>query len=94
MVVIPANIVEDLRNRYRESQSITKGLRELIFGHRELFAHKIEWLRLARDAFSLSLSQAKPLCGWSPDNDDYLDDAQVDGFVVPDIESMRSTWDK
>lgn len=93
MNILDATTLEQLRDRYRHHATPAELLREivrLLGGER---CHRIDLLANIRAVFALSLSEASPIGGWSPDGTGELKDAQIDGFLIPAIERNRTRWD-
>jgi hypothetical protein len=83
--------VFELRELYRHSRSAANVVRAIVESTPGYF---LEWAKLLRAAFDLSLGQVKTIGGWLPDGTGELNDDQLDYFFVPAIESTRSSWDK
>jgi hypothetical protein len=85
--------IERLRERYRRQGSVSEVLREITRLLPSQPYHKLDLLANIRAVFALSLGEASPICGWSPDGSGELKDAQIDGFLIPAIEGKRNQWD-
>jgi hypothetical protein len=93
MNMLDAATLEELRDRYRNQATPSELLREIVrlLGARQ--CHRLDLLANLRAVFALSLAEASPIGGWSPDGTGELKDAQIDGFLIPAIEKNRSRWD-
>ena len=89
-----AGTLERLRDRYRNHAAPSELLREImrLLGAEQ--CHRLDVLANIRAVFALSLSEASPIGGWSPDGTGELKDAQLDGFLTPAIEKNRGLWDR
>jgi hypothetical protein len=88
MPATPTKSVAELRELYDQSKSAATVLKALA----NAGGYFLEWAKQMRAAFGLSLSEVSPIGGWAPDGTGELKDAQLDSFLVPAIESKRSTW--
>src|SRR5256885_5674297 len=93
MDLLDRDTIERLRDRYRHQGSPSDVLREIIRLLPSQPYHKLDLLANIRAVFGLSLGEASPIGGWSPDGSGELKDAQIDGFLVPAIEGKRHQWD-
>ena len=82
-----------LRSMAREGATASQILRYSLREFAPQKPHTIALLKLMRAAFSLSLSEAKPVAGWYGVEEGGLTDEQLDGFVDPEIRRHRSEWD-
>lgn len=93
MNMLDPPIVELLRDRYRNQATPSEVLREIVRLLGAERCHKLDLLANIRAVFGLSLAEAKPIGGWSPDGTGELKDAQIDRFLIPAIEKNRTHWD-
>jgi hypothetical protein len=84
--------IDGMREKYRQGGRPSEMLREYVQSSPQDL-NKILWIQMFREAFSLSLRQAHPIAGWAPDGTGYLQDEQLDGFLIPEIEECRRFWD-
>jgi hypothetical protein len=85
--------LDGLRDGYRKTASPAAVLKQIARSAAHQPCHKLELIARMRSAFGLSLQQASPIAGWSPDGTGELKDAQIDTFLTPAIESTRGVWD-
>ena len=69
-------------------------LRELLQVSAPGEAHKLDLIKDLREAFCLTLQQAKPVAGWTADGHGELSDKQLDDFLMPEILKNRPNWEK
>jgi hypothetical protein len=81
--------VEVLRERYEQTGSAAAVVQLLASVVPESV---LDWAIQMQAAFNLSLSQISPIGGWLPDGTGELKDSQLDGFLVPEIERTRNSW--
>jgi hypothetical protein len=91
MIATDSESLMELRELYRRSRSAAAVVRAIASRGSE---SRLEWAKQLRAAFGLSLSQVSPIGGWELDGTGELKDEQLDGFLVPAIESTRSVWDR
>ncbi len=86
--------LDELRNRYRQTASPAAVLKEIVRSTEPQPCHKVDLIARMRAVFELTLQQASPIAGWAADGSGELKDQQIDGFLVPAIETNRSRWDR
>jgi pimeloyl-ACP methyl ester carboxylesterase len=85
-------LVLELRARARHGENITTSLRWL---HDQAGSElrTLDLIRIVRQAFGLTIRDAKPIAGWSPKGDSELNDEALNALVQPRIEACRAHWD-
>ncbi len=86
-------VVHRLRDMARHGASVPQMLREILRSLAPERPHAVTVIKYIRDAFRLSLAQAKPIAGWFRDGTGDLQDAQLDELVMPEILKNRQKWD-
>lgn len=84
--------LDAMRDKYRQGVRPSELLKDYI-GNCPRDLSKIWWIAIIRESFALSLEQAHPIAGWAPDGTGKLQDEQLDGFLIPEIEGSRKLWD-
>jgi hypothetical protein len=54
--------------------------------------HTVDLIRYMRQAFGLSLAQAKPIAGWAPNGTGELKDSRLNELLMPDIQANQGRW--
>jgi len=85
--------LNDLREMARKGNRPSQMLREIIQLRSPQMPHKLDLIKDLRDAFCLSLQQAKPIAGWAADGSGGLTDNQLDDFLMPEILKNRNHWE-
>lgn len=96
MEEIDQEIVQQLRRSAASGMLLSGMLRELISRIGLARAYPITLLRYVREAFDLSVGQAKPVAGWVlqlTKCGDGLSDEELDQFVMPEIMGTRFSWE-
>jgi hypothetical protein len=93
MNMLDATTLEQLRDRYRNQATPSELLREIVRLLGAQQCQRLDLLANIRAVFGLSLAEASPIGGWSPDGTGELKDAQIDRFLIPAIEKNRRLWD-
>lgn len=83
-----------VREMARKGNRPSQILREIIHWFSPGQLHKLDLIRDMREAFALTLQQAKPIAGWSADGRGELTDNQLDDFLTIEILKNRSDWEK
>jgi hypothetical protein len=83
-----------LRSLARSGASASQLLRALASKLAPEDTHKLTLIKYMRESFGLTLQEASPIAGWSPDGTGELGDADLDAFVGPDIRRHRPEWDR
>jgi hypothetical protein len=86
-------ILIHLRRMAQEGSTSSQMLREIIARLAAVPPHKIMLIKYMREAFCLSLQQAAPIAGWSPDGLGELNDSRIDELLMPEIEKNRPEWE-
>jgi hypothetical protein len=94
MEELDPGIVRRLRAMATKGDAPSAMLRYLAANSGQLLPHKVTLVRYMRAAFGLSLQQASPIAGWSPDGSGELSDARLDELVKPEITRNRPEWEQ
>ena len=86
-------IVNELRRMALREYTPAQMLREMI---RFLGpgAHKLTLIAQMREAFGLSLAEASPIAGWSPEATAEVSDARLDELIGPAIRKNGNRWEQ
>ncbi len=87
-------MITNLRNMARRGNPPSQMLRAVVNFFNTKEPHKLDIIKHMREAFCLTLQQAKPIAGWSADGRGQLSDSQLDDFLMPEILKNRNEWEK
>jgi hypothetical protein len=93
MIRFDPAVVKRLREMALRSDSVSQMLRAIVSQLAPESAATIVLIKHMREAFGLSLKQAKPIAGWAADGTGHLQDSQVDRLIMPAIWKNWLTWD-
>lgn len=85
-------VITELRAKARKGDRPSQILRELVLASPSQ-PHKLDLIRDVREAFCLTLQQAKPIAGWDVDGRGELSDQQLDDFLMPEILKNQVQWE-
>lgn len=92
MRILDSNLLEQIRDEYREHATPSDLLRRIIQLHAEP-CHKLDLIANIRATFALSLNEASPIGGWAADGSGELNDEKLDRFLSEAIDQHRTGWD-
>ena len=94
MATVDRDIVRQLRDTARQGASVPDILRKLISLLPQGNVHKVTLIEYMRRTFCLTLEQASPIPGWTPERTGELNDARLNELIMPDIQRNRASWDR
>lgn len=92
MTKIDQSLINQMRDMARRGKSVTAMFHEV--QSKSADSHILDILAYFRNAFCLSLKEAKPICALSrSEGRSISDESLLEELVMPEIEKHRQDWD-
>jgi hypothetical protein len=92
MANIDPAIVSELVSLARDGATAAQIMHTLVQRLPAADQHTMDLIKYMREAFGLSLAQAKPIAGWAPNGTGELNDSRLNELLIPDILGNKGRW--